>query len=95
MEKPQAVGKHSDARQAHPQKFETIYRDLKRSIVAIVAQVSTNPEFPDIVGTGFVVREDGFVLTCRHVLDAFQRIPRRKDAPKRSVARVRIVFPFA
>lgn len=49
--------------------------------MAIVSRVSRNPYFPDIIGTGFIVREDGFILTCKHVLDLISRLPKRRDAP--------------
>lgn len=64
----------------HP-VFHTLYPTIKKSIVAIVSRVSQNPEFPPIIGTGFVVRSDGLIMTCKHVVDEIPRLPRRRDAP--------------
>ncbi len=62
--------------------LSNIYQQIKPAIVAIVSRVSTNPYFPDIVGTGFMVREDGIVLTNKHITDRIKALPKRKDAPK-------------
>lgn len=56
------------------------YKKIKPSVVAIVAKISKNPDFPDIIGTGFVVREEGLILTNNHVIDAIPRLPKLKDA---------------
>lgn len=61
--------------------FRRLYPQLKRSIVAIVSRVSRNPEFPEIIGTGFIARADGVILTCKHVVDAIGIVPRAKAAP--------------
>ncbi len=62
-----------------------IYQQIKPAVVAIISKVSTNPDFPDIIGTGFIVREDGIVLTNRHIIGAFKDLPKRKGAPKNEV----------
>lgn len=61
--------------------FRQLYPQLKKSIVAIVSRVSHNPEFPEIIGTGFIARTDGVILTCKHVVDAIGTVPRAKAAP--------------
>lgn len=56
------------------------YQQIKPSIVAIVSRISSNPEFPDIIGTGFIADSDGLILTCNHVIDLIKKLPRRKNA---------------
>ena len=58
--------------------FAELYRRLKPSVVAIAAKVSSNPEFPDIIGTGFIARPEGTVVTNQHVIEALSRLPRVK-----------------
>jgi S1-C subfamily serine protease len=61
--------------------FANYYKKVKPAVVAIVAKVSRNPDFPDIIGTGFIVREDGIVITNDHVVNAIKKLPRVKGAP--------------
>lgn len=57
------------------------YQKIRPSIVAITSKVSSNPDFPEIIGTGFVIDTDGLIVTCDHVIDVIKSLPRRKNAP--------------
>jgi len=56
--------------------LQDTYLKIKKSIVAIVLNYITD-EFPTIIGTGFFVRKDGFVLTNQHVLEKIAEIGKK------------------
>jgi S1-C subfamily serine protease len=65
------------------------YKKVKRSIVAFTLKYipvyekdQKPPLFPTIIGTGFVIRSDGIVVTNAHVVDAFSKVFRPSDHPK-------------
>ncbi len=60
--------------------LQLVYKKIKPSIVAIISEFSRDPRFPQILGTGFIVRDDGIVFTNRHVIELIHRIPRKKGS---------------
>ena len=64
-------------------KLPSAYSKIKSAIVAIVAKASPQPQFPSIIGTGFIAREDGLIFTCDHVIRAVEKLPRKKGASKK------------
>jgi len=48
-------------------KLSDTYNEIRHSIVAVASRVSKNPDFPEILGTGFIVHDQGIIFTCGHV----------------------------
>jgi hypothetical protein len=61
-------------------EFKSAYQSFKPLVVAIAPKFQlSQSDFPQIIGTGFFVSSDGLVCTCRHVVDAFQNLPKPPD----------------
>lgn len=65
------------------------YDIVKNSIVAIIHRYTPiwkedtpPPEFPPILGTGFIIKENGLIVTCDHVLRAIPKLFKPSDRPQ-------------
>lgn len=58
--------------------LENIFEVVRTSIVAFASRLvlRERPQFPEIIGTGFVVDTRGVVATNRHVIAALRALPR-------------------
>lgn len=68
------------------------YAKVKKSVVAIVSRLSDQPYFPKIIGTGFIVREDGLIFTCDHVIKAIKSLPKTKEIPENEWSACVVIF---
>jgi len=57
-------------------KLSETYKKVKPAVVAIVQRMSKDPTFPPIIGTGFIARENGIILTNNHVIDEINKLPK-------------------
>jgi S1-C subfamily serine protease len=69
-------------------KLAENYKKVKPAVVAIVSRTSQNPHFPPIIGTGYIVREDGIIFTNRHVIEACESLPKLPHLPDECPAMV-------
>lgn len=47
-----------------------IYKDLEQSIVKVISQINDEK----ILGSGFIIKSDGYILTCKHIVEFADRI---------------------
>ena len=67
------------------------YKAIAPAVVGFVSRIvrgqrGVAPVAPPIVGTGFLVREDGIVVTNRHVVEILDAIPRNPETGERGCA---------
>jgi hypothetical protein len=74
------------------------YRQMRHSLVAFVPRFSPDAaatrRFPQILGTGFVVHEDGLIATSQHVIDLICRLPRPGYAPADLLKHLRLIYGY-
>jgi hypothetical protein len=69
------------------ESFEAISPCIIGFISKLVpTRVGQRPIFPAIIGTGFLVDESGIAVTNRHVIEAFDRIPRHPQTGEFPIA---------
>lgn len=66
------------AGQEETMSFVTAYRTIKPCVAAVIQTFypAGRPDFPTILGTGFLASRLGLLCTCRHVADAVRSLPR-------------------
>lgn len=68
------------------------YKKIKSSVVAIVKrEITIDAQFPEILGTGFFVHEDGVILTNHHVLEQIEEL---KVHPPDRISDLIVIFYF-
>jgi hypothetical protein len=70
-----------------------LFEGASKSVVAFISKLQVTPRgqpplFPKIFGTGFFVGSDGVVVTNRHVVEAFDRIPRNPKTGESGLAAI-------
>ncbi len=73
-------------------KLRESYKNLKPSVVAIAKKTSKNPYFPEIIGTGFFVREDGIIATNDHVIKKINELQKEEGKNEKVVDTVVAVY---
>ena len=75
------------------------YKIIKRSIVAIVPKYikkqkkdDIRPFFPPIFGTGFVIKENGIIVTNDHVVKVVPNLYKPQNAPEEEWPLIAILF---
>lgn len=72
-------------------ELSALFETAMTSVVGFVSQIvpSTGiipPDFPPIIGTGFLVHSDGIIATNRHVVECFKQMPRDPETGKLAIA---------
>ena len=64
-----------------------VFDKIRPTIVAFASRVVVTapggrPQFPEIIGTGFIVDSRGIVVTNAHVIEALQELPKHPSRPE-------------
>lgn len=79
-------------------KLSESYKNVRGSIVGIAPHYfptdQPEPQFPEIFGTGFVVREDGIIATNNHVVEYLRsdRVYRPPGTPNDDLGCIAVMF---
>lgn len=69
-------------------KLVESYLKIKPAIVAIASKSLV----PEIIGTGFIIREDGLILTSKYVVDAISHMPKSDDEGETNIPAMVMLF---
>ncbi len=77
------------------------YEIVKKSIVAFASRYDSSQKrgdsfhaFPQIFATGFIVKDEGIILTNDHVVKEITKLPKTPNAPKGEWPLVTLIFNF-
>jgi len=73
-------------------KLSESYEIVKKSIIAFIPKyLPHTPAFPPIMGTGFIIRENGLIVTNDHILKVISKMPKPPNAPPEEIP-ARVLF---